>query len=193
MWPFYPLLWSKYSTSSSVLFRGISSIYTCTFAVSIGRCEFRTFLCQYLELPPQVRYFFFKCYSCFLNFTVNCEGHFHRYICHMHKKLTFKQHYRFPDILHALVYQFNSFIQLCSTLCDPMDYSVPGFLIHHPELTQAHVCLVGDAIQPFIPSHLLLLLLSVFSNIRIFSNELAFCLRWPKYWSFNFSISPSNE
>ena len=44
-----------------------------------------------------------------------------------------------------------------------------------------------------IPCHLLLLLSSVFSSIRVFSNELAFHIRWSKYWSFNFSISPSNE
>ena len=41
--------------------------------------------------------------------------------------------------------------------------------------------------------HPLLLLPSIFPSIRVFSNELVFCIRWPKYWSFSFSISPSNE
>ena len=53
-----------------------------------------------------------------------------------------------------------------------------------------------DAVMPsshLILCHLLLLLSSIFPSIRVFSNELAFCLRWPKYWSFNFSISPSSE
>ena len=81
------------------------------------------------------------------------------------------------------------------TLCDPMDCSTPGFpVLHHiPKLAQTHVHWVGDAIQP---SHLLsslLLLPSVFLSTRIFSSESALCIRWPNYWSFSFSISPSNE
>ena len=62
-----------------------------------------------------------------------------------------------------------------------------------PKLAQTHVHGVGDAIQP---SHLLsslLLLPSVFPSIRVFSNEVALCIRWPKYWSFSFSISPFND
>ena len=50
--------------------------------------------------------------------------------------------------------------------------------------------IIGDAIQP---SHRFLLLPSILPNIRVFSNESALCIRWPKYWSFSFSISPSNE
>ena len=74
-----------------------------------------------------------------------------------------------------------------STLCDPTDCSTPGFPNHHqlPEFTQTHVHRVGDAVQPSHPLSPLLLLPSIFpSIIRI---------RWPKYWSFSFSISPSNE
>ena len=90
----------------------------------------------------------------------------------------------------------SSVAQSCLTLCAPMDCSTPGFPVHHqlPELVQAHVHRVGDAIQP---SHPVLspplLLPSVFPSIRVFSNESALCIRWPKYWSFSFSISPSNE
>ena len=82
--------------------------------------------------------------------------------------------------------------QSCPTLCDPIDYSTPGFPVHHqlPKLTQTAVHRVGDAVQP---SHPLFLLPSIFPSIRVFSNESVLCARWPKYWSFSFSISPSNE
>ena len=83
----------------------------------------------------------------------------------------------------------------CLTLCDLMNCSMPGFPIHHqlPELAQTHGrWWVSDAIQP---SHPLprLFLPSIIPSIRVFSNESALHIRWPKYWSFSFSISPSNE
>ena len=83
--------------------------------------------------------------------------------------------------------------QSCPTLCHPMDCSTPGFPIHHQllELAQIHVHWVGDAIQPSHP--LSSPSTSNFPNIRVFSNKLALHIRWPKYWSFSFSISPSNE
>ena len=74
-----------------------------------------------------------------------------------------------------------------------MDCSTPGFTVL-PQLLepdQIHVHPVGDAIQPSHPQSPLLLLLSNLLRIRVFSNELAFCIRWPKYWSF--SISHSDE
>ena len=73
-----------------------------------------------------------------------------------------------------------------------MDCSMPGFSVLHYllEFTQIHVYWVGDAIQP---SHPLRLLPSICPSIRVFSNELVLLIRWPKYWSFSFSISPSNE
>ena len=76
-----------------------------------------------------------------------------------------------------------------------MNCSMPGLPVHHqlPELTQTHVHWVNDAIQPFHPLSLFLLLPSVFSSIRVFSNESSLPIRWPKYWSFSFSISPSSE
>ena len=85
--------------------------------------------------------------------------------------------------------------QLCLTLCDPMNCSMPGLPVHHQlmEFTQIHVHRVSDAIQPSHPLSPLLLLSSIFPGIRVFSNESALCIRWPKYWSFSFSISPSNE
>ena len=77
-----------------------------------------------------------------------------------------------------------------------MDCSTPGLTVHHhlPELAETHVHRIGDAIQPSHPLlSPLLLLPSVFSSIRVFSNESVLCIRWPKYWNFSFSISPSNE
>ena len=76
-----------------------------------------------------------------------------------------------------------------------MDCSMPGLPVHHqlPELAQTHVHRVGDAIQWSHLCHPLLLLPSIFPNIRIFSNESVLCIRRPKYWSFSFSIIPSND
>ena len=80
------------------------------------------------------------------------------------------------------------------TLCNPMDCSTPGFPFHHqlPELAQTHVHRVGDAIQPSLLCRPLLLP-SIFPSIRVFCNESGLRIRWPKYWSFSFSINPSNE
>ena len=82
----------------------------------------------------------------------------------------------------------------CWTLWNPMNCSMPGFpVLHHLlELAQTHVCWVDDAIQPSHPLSLLLLP-SIFPSIRVFSTELALHNSWTKYWSFSFSISPSNE
>ena len=76
-----------------------------------------------------------------------------------------------------------------------MDHSTPGLPVHHqlPEFTQTHVHWVSDAIQPSHPLSLLLLLPSIFPSIRVFSNESVLSIRWPKYWSFSFSISPSKD
>ena len=76
-----------------------------------------------------------------------------------------------------------------------MNCSMPGIPVHHQLLksTQTYVHCVGDAIQPSHPLFTLLLLPSIFPSISVFSNESALCTRWPKYWSFSFNISPSNE
>ena len=72
---------------------------------------------------------------------------------------------------------------------------MPGFpILHHlPELPQIHVHCVSDAIQPCHPLSSPTPPAFIFPSIRIFSNESALCIRWPKYWSFSFSIRPSNE
>ena len=91
--------------------------------------------------------------------------------------------------------QFSSVTQSCPTLCNPANRSTPGLPVHYqlPELTQTHVHQVGDAIQPSHPLSSLLLLPPIPPSIRVFSNESTLRVRWPKYWSFSFSISPSNE
>ena len=91
--------------------------------------------------------------------------------------------------------QFSSVAQSCLTLCDPMNHSTPGLPVHHqlPEFTQTYVRWISDTIQPSHPLCPLLLLPSIFPSITVFSNESALLIRWPKYWIFNFSISPSNE
>ena len=87
---------------------------------------------------------------------------------------------------------------MCLTLCNPMNRSMPGLPAHHqlPESTQTHIHRVGDAIQDEMPSHPLLSPSPPAPNppsIRVFSNESALLMRGPRYWSFSFSISPSNE
>ena len=73
-----------------------------------------------------------------------------------------------------------------------MNCSTPGFPVHHQllKLMQTHVHRVGDAIQPSHPLQPLLLLLSVFPRIGVFSKESALCIKWPKYWIFSFNICP---
>ena len=88
--------------------------------------------------------------------------------------------------------QFSSVIQSCPTLCNPMNRSTPDLPVHQqlPEFIQTHVHRVSPS------THLILcrpLLPPITPSIRVFSNESTLHMRWPKYWSFSFSISPSNE
>ena len=87
-----------------------------------------------------------------------------------------------------------SVAKMCPALCDPKDCSIPGFL----SFTNSQSLLKFMSIELMMPSNYLilchpLLLPSVFPSIRVFSKKLALCIRWPLYWSFRFSISPSNE
>ena len=91
---------------------------------------------------------------------------------------------------------FSSVAQSCPILCELVDCSTPGLPVHHqlPEFTQTHF--IDESVMPsnyLIPCCPLLLLLSIFPRIRVFSKESALPIRWPKYWSFSFNISPSNE
>ena len=95
----------------------------------------------------------------------------------------------------ALYCCYCSVTQLCPTLCNPTDCSMPGF----PVITNSWSLLKLMSIELVVPSnHLilcrpLLLLPSIFPSIRVFPNESALRIRWPKYWNFSFNISPSNE
>ena len=91
--------------------------------------------------------------------------------------------------------QFSSFAQSCPTLCDPMNHSMPGISVHQqlPEVTQTYVHRVGDATQP---SHPLLSPSPPAPNPSQHQGLFQWVNsshHWPKYWSFSFSISPSNE
>ena len=91
--------------------------------------------------------------------------------------------------------QFSSVAQSCPTLCDPMNHSTPGLPVHH-QLPRLPKLMSIESVMPsnhLILFHPLLLPPSMFSSIRVFSNESALRIRWPKYWSFSFNISPSNE
>ena len=91
--------------------------------------------------------------------------------------------------------QFSSVAQSCLTLCDPMDCSPPGLPVHHqlPELLKLMSIELVTPSNHLILCRPLLFLPSIFPSIRVFSNESILHIRWPKYWSFSFSISPSNE
>ena len=90
--------------------------------------------------------------------------------------------------------QFSSVTQSFPTLCNPMNHSTPGLPVHHqlPEFTQTHVHRVSDDIQPSHPLSSPILPL-IPPTIRVFSNESTLRMRWPKYWSFSLSISPSKN
>ena len=91
--------------------------------------------------------------------------------------------------------QFSSVTLSCPTICNSMDCSRPGLPVHHqlPTLTQTHVHRVGDAIWPSYPLSSPSPPAFNLSRIRVFSSESVLHIRWPKYWSFSSSISPSNE
>ena len=96
--------------------------------------------------------------------------------------------------LVSLGFCWCSVAQLCPTLCDPMNRSTPGLL----SITTSQSLPKLMSIESVMPSNHLILyrpLLppSIFPSIRVFSNESVLHIRWPKYWSFSFSISPSNE
>ena len=94
--------------------------------------------------------------------------------------------------------QLSSITRSCPTLCNPTDCRTSGFPVHH-QLLELKLMSKHKLIDSVMPSnHLtlcapILLPPSIFLNIRVFSNESVLHIRWPKYWSFSFSISPSNE
>ena len=92
-------------------------------------------------------------------------------------------------------HHFSSVQSLSPTLCDPMNCSTPGLPVHH-QLPGSPKPMSIESVMPsnhLILCYPLLLLSSIFPSIRVFSNESALCIRWQKYWSSSFNISPSNE
>ena len=92
--------------------------------------------------------------------------------------------------------QFSSVSQSCQILCNPMNHSMPSLSVHHHHSQSPPKLMSIESVMP--SNHLilcrpLLLLPPIPPSIRVFSNESALLMRWPKYWSFSFNISPSNE
>ena len=122
----------------------------------------------------------------FMYISSKCKSYYRQVKCHL-----------FFDYFHCCIAYICccSVAQSCPTLCNPMDCSTPGF----PVFQISWILLKLMSIELVIPSdhlflfHPLILLPSVFPNIRVFSDESALFIRWPKYWSFSSSISPSNE
>ena len=117
--------------------------------------------------------------------------------CHDHMSLNIIFYYRIPQYqqwTQLCYFQFSSVAQLCPTL---RHHGLQHARLPCPPPTAgaySNSCLSShDAIQPSHPLCPLLFLPSIFPSIRVFSNESVLCIRWPKYWSFSFSISPSNE
>ena len=106
-----------------------------------------------------------------------------------------------PEIIYTAIYYMIkadcccSVSKSCPTLCDPRDCSMPGFpvLQHLLKYGQTHVHWVGNLIQPSHPLSTLFPPALILPSIKVFSNESALWVRWPKYWSFSFNINPSNE
>ena len=100
-----------------------------------------------------------------------------------------------PSSVQLSSVHFSSVAQPCPTLCDHMNRSTPGRTVHHhlPEFTQTHVRQVRDAIQPSHPRSSPSLPARNPPSITVFSNESTLRMRWPKYWSFSYSIIPSKE
>ena len=101
----------------------------------------------------------------------------------------------FSTVLWNFSVQFSSVAQSCLTLGDPIDCSTPGFPVHHQLLEFTKLMSIESVMLPnhLILCHPFLLVPSIFTSIRVFSSESALCNRWPKYWTFSFNISPSNE
>ena len=99
------------------------------------------------------------------------------------------------DLFFFFFFQFSSVAQSCPTLCDPKNCSTQASLF----ITNSWSLLKPITIVLMMPSnhlilgHPLLILLSIFPSIRIFSNESVLRIKWPKYWGFSFRINPSNE
>ena len=116
-----------------------------------------------------------------------------RHLCKEDVKMANKQMKKCPT---SLIIQFSSVAQSYLThASNPMNHSTPGLPVHH-QLPDSPKLMSIESVMPsshLILCHSLLLLPPIPPSIRVFSNESTIRMRWPKYWSFSFSISPSNE
>ena len=121
----------------------------------------------------------------------------HRYTSAITHFFLSSQQHKWSELLSSLlcIITVSSVAQSCPTLCNPVDCSMPSLPVYHqlPKFAQTHVHWVGDPSNHLILCRPLLLLPSILPSIRVFSSESVLCIKWPKYWSFSFSISPSNE
>ena len=127
------------------------------------------------------------------NLKINTLSSFHHFlelVKHLKDFVSLVRPWTSMDI--AKVKQFSSVIQSCPTLCDSTNCSKPGFPIAN-SWNLLKLMSIELVMPSSHPCHPLLLLSSFFPSIRVFSKESAFCIRWPKYWSFRFNISLSNE
>ena len=109
-----------------------------------------------------------------------------------HEQLSYQKTFLNSQV-HVLA--FSSVTQSCPTLCNPMNRSTPSLPVHH-QLSDLPKLMSIKSVMPFTQLILclpVLLLPPIPPSIRVFSNESTLLMRWPKYWSFSFSISPSNE
>ena len=124
---------------------------------------------------------------------------FHPSVCFssLHRCLyIYSQYYPQSTLFSSVQFSLVQFVtQSCPTFCDLMNCSTRGLPVHHQllEFTQTHVHRVGYAIQPSHPLSSPSPPAPNPSQLRVFSNESTLRIRWPKYWSFSFSVSPSNE
>ena len=135
-----------------------------------------------------------------MQFTINIKigiifFQFLRKILRMLSKMYFSIIKTFSFSLKYNSQSVSPVIQSCPTLCNPMNWSTPGLSVHHQprSLFKLMPIKLEMPSSHLILCHPLLLLPPISPSIRVFSNESTFRMRWPKYWAFSFSISPSNE
>ena len=107
--------------------------------------------------------------------------------------VSFNSHFPFHIAFSSV--QFSSVTQSCPTLCDSMNCGTPGLPVNYNSWSLTKPMSIESVMlsNHLILCHPRLLLPSILSSIRVFFNESCLCIRWPKYWSFSFTISPSNE
>ena len=176
----------RYSFSGSLVFHVITNMY-CSLCFTIGLC------CLCILYIMIYIIYIIKCihiiYICIYIYVCVCVYiYIYIYINRCYPLISNVSFTLPSPTITLMLEKFSSVTQLCLTLCDSMDCSTPGLSL----LKLMYI----ESVMPsnhLILWHPLLFLPSIFPRIRVFSNESALRIRWPKYWSFSFSIIPSNE